>query len=261
MAYSGYMNRLLVGLVCLLGSLYAEEFLPLYKASIGPEIYHVRRVREGGAVQKGSNVGIRGSYERIGRYKWYFGIEGLYGKGTITGHSGSGLRLKSNFTDVQIEGRIGYTFQAKCGFLPAITPFVGYGYGEEKNHYRSPSPLLVKFNNESPYISWGFLSTLSLTQEWMVGFNFKARSLMEPKCRVKNDPVFDRLTMQVEEKTQFRFELPIYYDYFYACKVFEVGIVPFYELRHYGGRENFPFDFLDTKLKLYGVNLQFTYRF
>lgn len=237
------------------------NFLPLYKASIGPEVYHVKRTREGGTSQTGTAVGVRGSFERIGRYKWYVGVEGLYGSGTIKGHSGNDLKLKSKLTDRMIEGRAGYTFQSKCGWLPSFTPFVGYGYFEELNHYKSPSPLLVKFKNRASYCSFGFLSSVMLTQELTVGFNFKGRSLVDPECLVRNDPVFDRLKMHIEDELQYRLELPIYYDFFSGCQAYELGVVPFYEYRHYGRRENYPFDFLDTKLKIYGVNIQFTYRF
>src|SRR5204862_454619 len=100
--------------------------------------------REGGASQSGCLYGVRGSFERIGRYKWYLGIEGLYGRGAINGHSGSGVKLKSTLTDRFIEGRFGYTFQAKCRLIPSFTPFIGYGYADETNHYKSPSPLIVK---------------------------------------------------------------------------------------------------------------------
>lgn len=40
-----------------------------------------------------------------------------------------------------------------------------------------------------------------------------------------------------------------------------VGLVPFYEYRFYGHRANFPFDFLETKLKLYGATLKLHYLF
>lgn len=237
------------------------SFLPLYKASIGPEVYHVKRTREGGTSQSGTAVGVRGSFERIGRYKWYVGVEGLYGSGTIKGHSGSDLRLKSKLTDRMIEGRAGYTFQSKCGWLPSFTPFVGYGYCEELNHYKNPSPLIINFKNRASYFSFGFLSSVRLTEELTVGFNFKGRSLVDPECLVKNDPIFDRLKMHIDDELQYRLELPIYYDFFSGCEAYELGLVPFYEFRHYGGRENYPFDFLDTKLKIYGANIQFTYRF
>ena len=237
------------------------KFLPLYKASIGPEVYHIKRTREGGASQSGTAVGVRGSFERIGRYKWYFGLEGLYGSGTINGHSGNGVKLKSKLTDRMVEGRAGYTFQSKDGWLPSFTPFVGYGYCEELNHYKSPSPLLVNFKNHSSYVSFGFLSSVMVFQELTVGFNLKARSLVDPECIVKNDPVFDRMKMHIDDEIQYRLELPIYYDFFADCGTFELGLVPFYEFRHYGGRENYPFDFLDTKLKIYGLNFQLTYRF
>lgn len=239
----------------------AADFLPLYKASLGPEFYHVKRTREGGASQSGGMIGVRGSFERIGRYKWYLGVEGLYGTGTIKGHAGSGAKIKSKLSDYQIEGRLGYTFQAKCGFRPALTPFVGYGYWEETNHYKFPSPLLVKFSNQAPYVSFGFLSTITICPQFTAGFNFKARALIDSECRVKNDPVFGHLKMYIHDEMQYRFELPLYYDYYCNCRVFELGLVPFYEYRHYGGRENYPFDFLDTKLRIYGINIQFTYRF
>lgn len=239
---------------------YCQPFLPFYKASIGPEVYHIRRTRQGGG-QSGDMIGLRASLERIGRYKWYVGVEGLYGQGTIRGHSTTGFRLKSKLTDCQIEGRLGYTFQAKKRFIPAITPYIGYGYSEERNNYKFPSPLLIRFNNYSPYFAWGFLSTVSLTPEFMVGLNLKARSLINSKCRVKNDPEYDNLSMLIRDKTQYRVELPLYYAFIRGCEIVELGLVPFYEARHYGGRQNYPFDFFDTRLRLYGVNFQFTYRF
>lgn len=260
------MKRLFL-ILLLFSSLNAYEdeccynFLPIYKTTIGPEIYHVKRTREGGASQSGCLYGVRGSFERIGRYKWYLGLEGLYGRGAITGHSGTGAKLKSTLTDRFIEGRLGYTFQAKCAFIPSFTPFFGYGYSDETNHYKSPSPLLVKFIHESAYISFGFLSSITFCPEFSAGFNLKMRSLVDPICKVKTDPVFGTLKMHILEKMQYRFELPLEYAIFRECHVFELGLVPFYEIRHYGGRENYPFDFLDTKLRLFGVNFQFSYRF
>lgn len=258
------MKRLLLLLV-LCSNLCANDdccypFLPLYKASIGPEFYHVKRTREGGASQKGWLYGVRGSFERIGRYKWYLGVEGLWGKGRINGHSGAGFKLKSDLTDGFIEGRVGYTVQAKWNLVPSLTPFVGYGYMEEQNHYRSPSPLRVKFINQAPYVSYGFLSSMTFCQ-LTVGFNLKIRTPLDPVCKVRHDPVFGRLKMHITERNQYRLELPFYYDTYRTCVNYELGLVPFYEFRHYGRRENFPFDFLDTKLRIYGINVQFTCRF
>lgn len=249
-----------------LSNAYADEeccyhFLPIYKASIGPEIYHVKRVREGGTSQHGCLYGVHGSFERLGRFKWYIGFEGLYGKGTINGHSGMGLKLKSALTDRFIEGRFGYTFQAKCHYTPSFTPFIGYGYSDETNQYKSPSPLIVKFIHESSYVSFGFLSEITLGDKFSAGFNLKMRSLVDPICKVKKDQVFGSLKMHIHEKMQYRFELPLKLAIFHECHVFEVGIISFYEIRHYGGRENYPFDFLDTKLRLFGASFQLSYRF
>ena len=32
-----------------------------------------------------------------------------------------------------------------------------------------------------------------------------------------------------------------------------INVTPFYRFRHFGGRPNFPFDYIDTKFQLYGV--------
>lgn len=266
------MRRFLFGLFLLSAPLFAEDqicfeeesfpcFELLYKASLGPEFYYIKRTREGGAVQDGWLYGVRGSFERIGRYKWYIGAEGLYGSGVIKGYSGRGSKLRSHLTDKYIEGRLGYTFQAKGCYMPAFTPYIGYGYMWEENNYKNPSPLLVKFTNESPYLAFGFLSTIVFNSKFSAGFNIKARSLNNAVCHVKHDPIFGTLKMHIHDKVQYRFELPFYYDHWTGCRIYEIGLIPFYEWRRYGGRQNYPFDFLDTKLKLYGANLQLTLKF
>lgn len=234
--------------------------LPASKVSIGPEVYYLDRKREGGSKQHGMMYGVRGSYERIKRYKWYIGAEGFYAEGTLKGHT-SNSKLKSIMVQESAEGRLGYTFQAKDCFRPSFTPFGGYGYYRESNRFHSPSPLRVKLVADFSYISYGFLSSITPFSHITVGFNAKLRSMYDAKCRVKKDPDLENTKMVIKDKLQYRLELPIYYDFCLCCLNAEIGLVPFYESQHYGGRENFPNDFFDTKLWLYGANLQFTLRF
>lgn len=237
-------------------------YFPLpQRISIGPEIYHVRRTREGGTKQSGTLYGVRATYDRIKRYKIYWGGDFLWAKGTLKGKSGIGDRLKSTFTDEQIEGRLGYTFQQKSCYQPSLTPFIGYGYFRETNKYHHPSPMRLKFQNRFQYFTFGFFSSLAINPCLNVGFNFRAKAMIHARCRVSNDPEIDNFTMQIGERMIYRYELPILYRNFCIGENFELGVVPFYETRHYAGKDNFPFNFLDTKLRLYGVNLQFAFRF
>jgi hypothetical protein len=232
-----------------------------HKLSVGPEIYHLQRIREGGTKQDGWLYGVRASYDRIKRYKFYWGVEGHWAQGTLHGHNGAGDKLKSTFTDEQIEGRLGYTFQAKCLYQPAITPFAGYGYFRDTNKFKNPSPLTVKFVTTYRYAVYGFLSSIAPADSWNVGLNFKGWSMIHARAKVQDDPDEDDVTMLIgEKKLNYRIEVPVLYRYCCCNEHLEVGVVPFYEFRHYGRRENYPFDFADTKFKLWGVTFELTYR-
>lgn len=224
---------------------------------VGPEIYHVRRVREGGTKQSGWIFGFRAGYEHIKRFKFYWGGDVLYGKGTLEGHS-TGSKLRSRFIDKNIEGRFGYTFQQKVGYRLALTPFIGAGYGEECNNFVSPSPLKVHFKLRFNYAVAGFLSKMNLSPCLSLGFNFKARFLYDAKNHVAHDPEIDNFKMLVKNQMHYRLELPISYQ---RTEHFLLNLVPFYEFRHYGGQVNFPFDFLESKLNIYGATLKFLYSF
>ena len=84
---------------------------------------------------------FRASFDVLDGAFSYWGLETAYAVGRIDGHSGMGVRLKSHFSDFDFECRLGYTFQGTTGCCAQLTPFVGYGYFIEKNHYIHPSPL------------------------------------------------------------------------------------------------------------------------
>lgn len=81
------------------------------------------------------------------------------------------------------------------------------------------------------------------------------------KCAVTGDPDVDDFNLLIEDDWNYRIELPMIYRFCPCFGGFEAQVTPFYEFRHYGGRENFPFDFIDTKLMIWGFNLLLSYRF
>lgn len=251
-------------------SLSATQWTKSYSLDpyIGPEIYYMKREKEGGSTQGGTLYGVRVGYDRIHRYKFYWGIDGLWAKGTLTGQKKKETpegeikeHLKSVFTDINVEARLGYTFGCKAWRCASFTPYGGLGYFWERNYYEHPSPLEVHFKNHFIYICGGFLSQIFLTPDWSAGLNFKLRYLLEAEQKVEHDPEFGTLTQHYEEKFQYRVELPVTYFYCWSTHPLAVGLVPFFEYRQYGHRANFPFDFLEVKLKLYGATLKFQYLF
>ena len=227
--------------------------------TIGPECYHLKRVRAGGTTQQGNLYGIHLGYDRLKRYGWYWGLEGSYARGKLKGHTGDGDQIRSHFNDSFIEGRLGYTFQQKECTKIAFTPFIGGGYSVEKNNFTSPSPLPIHFKTHYPYMSTGFLSWMHLTDDWEVGLNFKARMAFEPKCHVTHDPDNEPLSQRIGERMQYRVDLPITYRAF-CTDHFVITLDPFYENRHYGPHVNYPFDYLKTRITIWGAILELVYR-
>lgn len=222
---------------------------------IGPEVYHMKRTREGGSKQRGTLVGVRLGYERLYRCKIYWAADFLYGYGELRGKSGDENKLKSRFTDLDIEGRLGYTFEQKEGWRCSFTPYSGYGYANEKNNFVSPSPLHVHFCLHYQYVPIGFLSSMQLCPQWTLGLNGKVKILLEAKNKVSNDPEFGESSMMVRNKLHYRVEIPLTY----SCGQFSGSLIPFYEFRRYGGHPNFPFDFQETKARIYGATLKLIY--
>lgn len=223
---------------------------------VGPEIYYVKRLREGGTRQKGGVFGVKAGYDYLKRYKIYIGGDVLWAYGTLSGESGLGNKIKSRFTDKAIEGRLGYTFQQKDCYRLAFTPFVGGGYAAERNNFIEPSPIPVHFDLHYSFVSVGWLSHASLTSRFDVGINFKAKFIIDAKNHVSHDPDFDSFEMLVKSRTHYRVDLPITYR---CSEHFFVALMPFFEYRQYGKHVNFPFDFLETRLRIYGAALRVIY--
>lgn len=239
-----------------------DEYIPNvhpHRFYIGPEIYYLRRTRDGGTKQRGAIYGLRVGYERVQRCKFYCGLDYLFGEGELHGKSNVG-KLKSTYRDENIEGRLGYTLQTKDDYHLSLTPFVGYGYFRETNRFHHDHPMRVKFQTRFHYCALGFLSNMAVSPQWNIGVNFKARLTFDSRCRISDDPGIKNMTQLISDKPHYRVELPISYRLCRCIERFELDFVPFFEYRHFGSKNNYPFDYLNTKFQIYGINLQFSYR-
>jgi hypothetical protein len=160
-----------------------------------------------------------------------------------------------------IEGVLGYTFQMKNSPHLSFTPFAGYGYYKEVNHFNPPSPLEIKFTTSFRYLSFGFLSSAFVAPAVSIGLNARFKYPWHPCCKVSGDPSNDALKQIINEKIHWRLELPITYFGMALCSGFEAALMPFYERQVYGARENYPFDFFKTTYSIYGLDVQLIYRF
>lgn len=224
---------------------------------VGPEIYHSRRTRSGGTKQTGVLYGIRGGYDRLSSNAViYVGLDGYWATGGLNGQKSNGDELKSNVKEWEVEGRLGLTFKKHLIHCYAITPFLGSGYMKSINEYVDPTDPEIKFTDRYNYISTGFLFHTSLSECLNVGFSFKKKFMISGKSKVTDDPIYDTVRLLMDSETQYEMEAPITYYTSWCCGHLSGKFVPFYRFRHYGGRENFPFNFIDTKFRIYGGRIE-----
>jgi hypothetical protein len=235
-----------------------DSFLNRRQFFLGPEIYSAHRSNESGTKQNGCAYGVRLGFDRLKRCRWYIGADVFYANGELKGKTSSHDRLRSDLTDASVEGRFGYTFQRKQGYQIAVTPYVGYGYFTERNDYRHPSPSSLHFKTHYEYVSTGFLFAGHFLPQLEAGVNFRVKYMLEPKCRRSHDPLFRSVDLGIENRFQYRVELPVTYRW--IDQTFLIGIIPFWELRQYGRLANYPFNWLETKFNIYGATFELIYR-
>ncbi|MCB1181279.1 MAG: hypothetical protein KDK55_04580 [Chlamydiia bacterium] len=236
------------------------EGLP-YVFKIGPEIYYLNRNRASGTTQEGRVDGIRASLERIKACGFYVGGDVLYGEGCISGHNRRKHSLVSNLADFIAEGRIGMTLMIPFARYQYIIPYCGYGYFMEKNRFVNPSPLCYQTKDTFKFIAAGFLSGLNFTSQFSMGINVKARFMIDGRSKVTDDPDLDDLSLLMNDTSHYRIEVPFAYTFCDRLWNFDLEVAPFYEYRHFGGREGFPFNFIDTKFNLFGARFAIGLRF
>lgn len=234
--------------------LWGEE---VYRFSLGPEIYHMKRWRQGGTRQRGWLFGGRVRAERIKDFGWYVGLDGLYAEGELRGQTGSGFPLQSNVTDWMAAGRLGYAFKPSLESPNRFIPYWGYGYLAEKNQFKPPSRLTCTFHENFYFTSLGFLSSTNFTSLLSMGLNFEMRFMTEVQSEVTGDPLYNTVHFHVTKELQTRVEIP----FAYSGENLGVTLSPFYEYRHFGGREGYPFNYLNTQFSLLGLMALATYQF
>jgi hypothetical protein len=218
----------------------------------GPEVYYVERLREGGSKQTGTLSGGRLGYERIKRLGFYVGLEGSYAQGRMRGKDARGRSNKSTMVDAEVEARGGFTFQSLCFLKPSITPYGGFGYLSSTNQFINPSPMLIKFEDSYEYFSLGFLSSISPSKRTQLGVNFKIKFTFNGQGIIRDIPGEPDARPLMTNMPQYVVELPFKINY---KDSFALYLVPFYQFRHFGGRENHPYDFIDTQFQIAGARV------
>lgn len=247
------------GFLCLLLLLSAPACA--FDVYVGEESYFIWRMRDGGTKQDGRLDGVRVGFDRLRGNRWYLGADYLYATGKMSGQTGRGSPQKSTLTDEIVEVRFGYTLAQCIEGHPYFTPFIGWGYFKETNDFAPPSPLPITFTDTFNFAAVGFLSGVNLTPLLSMGFNFKVRFMQNGTSKVTEDPLFDDVTLSMEDEIQCRLEVPFTCAPRDACLGLKGEVVPFYAYRHFGGREGYPFNFRDTKFHLIGLRLSLLYRY
>ncbi|MCP5469727.1 MAG: hypothetical protein H7A36_04385 [Chlamydiales bacterium] len=227
----------------------------------GPEVFYIRRMRSGGTKQTARMDGVYVEFDRLKRYGWYVGGEFRYSQGRLKGHSGTQREILSILTDRVWEGRFGYTLQRKNPKRYFITPYGGYGYFDQTNDFLPPTPIPLKFQNTFNFVSAGFLSGVNITSLLTMWVNFKMKFMLNGASKVSEDPLMGDNTLQMNNEVLARIEVPFIYSPSNARMGLEFVASPFYEYWHFGGRQGFPFDYIDTKYNLYGANFALRRRF
>ena len=219
---------------------------------IGPEIYYLRRTREGGSWQSGWLFGGRALYERRIPFGFYWAVDGYFAKGDITGKSSSGNKLKSNFTEVEIEGRLGFSLCFRICPKFSFTPYGGYGGFYCKNDFIHPSPLTCTFRDSFKYALGGIITSMRINDCLEASIDFKAKYMLEGQSDISHDPQNGHLSLKMNNEVQYELAIPINYTRCWRGRLLKITVAPFYRFRHFGGMLNFPYDFIDTKFRSYG---------
>lgn len=231
-----------------------------HRLSIEPMVYHTKRTRDGGTWQKGILYGIQAKYERLCPWGFYWSVDGHYASGTLHGENLGGLKLKSELSDSEIHGRLGFTIALGPKNCFSLTAFGGYGYFSSWNKFKEPSTLPIHFHNTFDFGSAGLMLQWRISKCWEIGLNYTLKWMIEGKCQTSNDPDFEDSTLYMTNRLQYEIEVPVWYRL--PCKIDSyLGLIPFFKHRAYGGQENFPFDFRETEFQIYGLQFAFLWNF
>lgn len=234
-------------------------YIGTHHAWVGPELNYMKRYKPAlGSEQSGLLYGFRGAIERDEPNALYWGVEGAYVHGVQNGYGSlRRTKVRADAMDSEVEGRFGYSFVGNFCVNFAITPFIGVGYSRTRNNYKPPTPISVHYTDYYAFGAAGFLSQFWCEGPYSVGLNVKVRQMYEGRSLIENHPLDSDAVVQVEDKPQWIFELPLSW-YTVACdRWVDVCLTPFYQYRHIGFRESYPVPFPETRLDCFGARLTF----
>ncbi len=220
---------------------------------IGPEFSYVKRTREGGSRQSSFMYGGHFLYERMAGNSLYWALDAYYTTGNAHGKTGSGSKLKSTFTDSQVEGRFGLTWHLPYLNRLFLTPYVAYGAFYSTNRFHHPSPISCELQDSFRYGACGLITTWSIRESLVVGIDFRGKYMLNGKDRVTHDHEHDDVKLDIECMWQYELDIPIEFITCVYGRNVSLRAVPFYRFRHLGGKPNYPYDFFETKYRIYGL--------
>lgn len=211
-----------------------------------------KRKREGGVEQSGTLFGYGAEYERLKEIGFYIFARANEDKGTLKGSTEKSVDLKSRFCSEEYLGRLGFSF-GLCQWT--FVPFIGGGYYTSTNRFVDPSPLHVSMQIHFPYALAGLKVEWKRSETIHYFTSLTIKRPYEPKCRIQDDPEFFTTHQMIKEKLQAEFELGGRYNW--SCTLLSLAVDGsfFYRYNRFGSRENYPFNFLDTKYTYLGFKL------
>jgi len=228
------------------------------EATGGVLLEHMKRARDGGSQQDGTLVGSTCSLVRKPKKGIYFSFLYRNEEGDLYGKTGLGDELVSHKRDQTLEGTFGYSLPLKKCFT--CTPFLGKGRLVAKNFFRDPSPIDACYDVRYNYFAYG------MRFDWQMKANICSALVIKgifsdgAVCKVR-DFEEGNIALIVEDNPSCDIELPIEYTIRGFHGHLRIGVTPFYRYRHWGGHENYPYDFFDTKFYILGSVLNLSFHF
>jgi hypothetical protein len=224
---------------------------------IGPEYSHISRTREGGSKQTGNLVGGHIRYDRISPHSIYLGADAYYDTGKAKGKTASGKQIRSTIDEYEIQARLGYNLYIDRINQLLIIPYATYSYFYGRNKFYGPSPNQYKLHDHLHLGGAGLWVSFCLFDCCRLGVDFNAKYIVDGKNKVTDDPEYDNIKLEIESQWQYELAIPIEFKVPVCDCCLECRFVPFYRFRHLGGKPNYPFDYKETKYRLYGAQLLF----
>jgi hypothetical protein len=219
---------------------------------LGPDFFYrdYREILPGiGDGETGALFGLQGNVDYVKGNSVYFGVGFRYGAGKTT-YNGSDfdtgtipIKTKTDNQFFNIEGRLGYTFQAgqpKHRFL--ISPFVALGYHQWNRD------VIGEFNTIENY-SWGYVgpgfhAEYKVSKKFTIGLNAKLMFMFGGKINVE-DTFRGELVEQTGGKLgndlQYEIELPLTYNLVENSKNgIDLKFTPYYRSQDIGLGQPFP---------------------